>query len=328
VAKHARWLLLCILAVGIARIVAHLQGVRSRRVTNRRISRAAYSMSRSMSIAMRRSILPLTRAMIAVLPYLNGHAPRGKPTFQLEGWDIITLRASPRANGDADATRQLPSSSWAVRGLPCGAALFRSGGGRDRRAVLHLIPTILAHAGLATTDMGLAATSARHFSPCWLGGEAHAEARRDFRICMALALLSKFTTLGFFPMAPRLRWRITWQPAARRVEPRSQWRRSAPPVSESPWECASSRCGRPSFSRSGPVPFWNVSLPGGNTSTAYAWRCSTIRRASGVAVGEARRFGWWYYFPVALAVKTPLAMLAMAGIGIVVCWRNHKNVAI
>ena len=40
---------------------------------------------------------PLTRAMVALLPYLSGTRPRGKPTFQLEGWDLITYEHHPEA---------------------------------------------------------------------------------------------------------------------------------------------------------------------------------------------------------------------------------------
>ena len=38
---------------------------------------------------------PLTRAMIALLPYLSGTRPRGQPSFQLEGWDLITYQHHP-----------------------------------------------------------------------------------------------------------------------------------------------------------------------------------------------------------------------------------------
>ena len=38
---------------------------------------------------------PLARAFVALLPYLSGTRPRGKPTFQLEGWDLITYENHP-----------------------------------------------------------------------------------------------------------------------------------------------------------------------------------------------------------------------------------------
>src|ERR1039458_7266884 len=35
-------------------------------------------------------------------------------------------------------------------------------------------------------------------------------------------------------------------------------------------------------------------------------------------LGERRQFGWWYYYPVVLAVKTPLPFLALLFIGLAV----------
>jgi hypothetical protein len=39
--------------------------------------------------------------------------------------------------------------------------------------------------------------------------------------------------------------------------------------------------------------------------------------------GEAANQGWWYYFPVALAVKTPLPLLILAGVGLVIGVRQQ-----
>jgi 4-amino-4-deoxy-L-arabinose transferase-like glycosyltransferase len=38
-------------------------------------------------------------------------------------------------------------------------------------------------------------------------------------------------------------------------------------------------------------------------------------------LGELRQTGWWYFFPLALGVKTPLAMLILAATGFVAAWR-------
>ena len=64
-----------------------------------------------------------------------------------------------------------------------------------------LIPTVLAHAGLATTDMGLAACLGAAFLAMLVWAEEPTRKHGAiFGFCMALALLSKFTTLGFFPV--------------------------------------------------------------------------------------------------------------------------------
>jgi hypothetical protein len=44
-------------------------------------------------------------------------------------------------------------------------------------------------------------------------------------------------------------------------------------------------------------------------------------------LGEARTFGWWYYFPVAIAVKTPIAFLLLLAVGLWVCWGNRGRIA-
>jgi hypothetical protein len=40
-------------------------------------------------------------------------------------------------------------------------------------------------------------------------------------------------------------------------------------------------------------------------------------------LGETSPRGWWYYFPVALAVKTPLPLLLLAGAGLALALRRH-----
>jgi hypothetical protein len=40
----------------------------------------------------------------------------------------------------------------------------------------------------------------------------------------------------------------------------------------------------------------------------------------GYLLGEVRTTGWWYYYPIALAVKTPLAFLLLAAVGAAAVW--------
>ena len=42
-------------------------------------------------------------------------------------------------------------------------------------------------------------------------------------------------------------------------------------------------------------------------------------------LGEVRTTGWWYFFPVALAVKTPLPFLLLTGAGLVVACRTTSG---
>ena len=43
----------------------------------------------------------------------------------------------------------------------------------------------------------------------------------------------------------------------------------------------------------------------------------------GYLLGQYSEQGWWYYYAVAISVKTPLALLALLGIGAFVCWRRR-----
>lgn len=43
---------------------------------------------------------------------------------------------------------------------------------------------------------------------------------------------------------------------------------------------------------------------------------------AGYLAGEIRREGWWYYFPVVMIIKTPLALLALVVMGLVVIRRD------
>ena len=86
-----------------------------------------------------------------------------------------------------------------------GGRYFGAAAGAIATLLFTLIPTVLAHAGLATTDMGLAACLGAAFLTLLIWAEEPTRKHAMiFGFCMALALLSKFTTLGFFPMAAAL----------------------------------------------------------------------------------------------------------------------------
>jgi 4-amino-4-deoxy-L-arabinose transferase-like glycosyltransferase len=196
-------------------------------------------------------------------------------------------------------------------------------------AIFTMIPTVLAHAGLATTDMGLAACLGAAFLAMLIWAEQPTNKHGAiFGLCMALALLSKFTTLGFFPAAAGIA--LLFYLAAERpsVEHLGQLiKERASTFAIAVGVCVFTVWAAYFFSF-GKVPVWNVSLP--------AWeyfdgiRVALQHNKDGHPawlLGEARRYGWWYYFPVGLAVKTPLALLLLLLGGLSVCWRNRQRVA-
>jgi hypothetical protein len=272
---------------------------------------------------------PLTRAMIALLPYLSGTRPRGKPTFQLEGWDLITYEHHPEATVTRMRLGNLPFFVlgclvvffWARR-------YFGPASGVIAIAIFTMIPTVLAHAGVATTDMGLAACLGAAFLAMLVWAEEPTiKHGAVFGLCMALALLSKFTTLGFFPVGAGIAlvfYLAAERPGVDRLHQLIKERATSFAIAVG--VCVFTVWAAYFFSF-GKVPVWNVSLP--------AWeyfdgiRVALQHNKDGHPawlLGEARRYGWWYYFPVALAVKTPLALLVLLLVGVGVCWHNRGRV--
>jgi hypothetical protein len=273
---------------------------------------------------------PLTRAMIALLPYLSGTRPRGQPSFQLEGWDLITYQHRPDQTLTLMRLGNLPFFVlgclvvfyWARRYFGAASGVVATG-------LFTLIPTILAHAGLATTDMGLAACLGAAFLAMLVWAEEPTMKHGAvFGFSMALALLSKFTTLGFFPVGAGIA--LVFYLAAER--PGMDGLKQLVKQRAASFAIAVGVClltvWAAYFFSFGKVPVWNVSLP--------AWeyfdgiRVALFHNTQGhpaYLLGEERRYGWWYYFPVALAVKTPLALLALLLLGIGVCWSHRRRVA-
>ena len=115
-----------------------------------------------------------------------------------------------------------------------------------------MIPTVLAHAGLATTDMGLAACLGAAFLAMlvWVE-EPTIKHGVVFGFCMALALLSKFTTLGFFPVGAAIAlvfYLAAERPGIDRLKQLVQG--ACGQLRASRWASACSPCGRPTSSRS------------------------------------------------------------------------------
>jgi hypothetical protein len=59
----------------------------------------------------------------------------------------------------------------------------------------------------------------------------------------------------------------------------------------------------------------------------FLYSVSSVRELPGFLAGDVRSGGWWYYFPTAIALKTPLALLLLgvAGIAALVIRRSHDT---
>lgn len=278
---------------------------------------------------------PLSRGVQALGPYLAGARPLGLSMVE-EGPSVIAL------SGNVDRTiflmrlGNLPFFllaclvvccwSWHAWGKPI--AVVATG-------LFTLLPTMLADGGLATTDMALGANVGAAFFVTFLWAEKPTWLRSILLgLFTALACLSKFTALGYLPAAVFLG--LTSHLAVR-------W-----PGWRGLWRCVCQRAAAFALAAGTTVlliwaGYWFsvgklesdlvTGLLGRHLSMPAPEFFDGIRSAlhhnreghPAFLLGEFRRTGWWYYFPVALAVKTPIAFLMLCALGIFVCLRERNR---
>ncbi len=189
--------------------------------------------------------------------------------------------------------------------------------------IFTMIPTVLAHAGLSTTDMGVTACfAAASYALMRLVEEPGPKTAAWLGVAGGLMVLTKFSALAFYPAAVAVAlalWLYQVRPSVREF-----WRLL---VERLPWLGLAAVLGfvviwagyRFSFGKSVWVPF------PGPFPELFAGIDNVIRhnRAGHVAyfMGEVREEGWWTFFPTLIAIKIPLAVLALIAIGL---WRRPE----
>jgi hypothetical protein len=179
-----------------------------------------------------------------------------------------------------------------------------------------LSPNLLAHASLTTTDFTFAGT----YFCAFYGLRRFLLQPSSRRLALAgvlggLALASKLSALVWFPaMALVLAWTVVLGP----VQVRERLARWSGPVATPwlrPWVGAAvagiglSITALVVLSASygfRVLPYWTV-------LTSQLWDLSTGHEA--YLLGEFSTLGWWYYFPLAFLVKTPMPTLLLAAWG-------------
>jgi hypothetical protein len=266
---------------------------------------------------------PLARAFVALLPYLSGTRPRGHNNFQQEGWDLITYERHP----DDTMTRMrlgvlpffvlacLVTFFWTRRYFGPTAAAIAT-------ALFTMVPTVLAHAALATTDMALTACMGLAFVTLLGWAEQPTLPRAGLAgLACALAALSKFTALGFVPAAAVLAlaaWIYAARPSTSTILALAKERAAGAAL------LAVTACGTIwaayFFSwNHGPAPEFFDGIH------VALWHNHNGHPA--FLLGRTSITGRWYYFPVALAVKTPLGLLALAAAGLRLAWTKRARAA-
>jgi hypothetical protein len=270
---------------------------------------------------------PLARLAIAVGPYLYGARSQNRDDRWHEGNAV--LNSAPR-HGKALTLARLGILPFFL--LACtivwlwGRKLLGEWGALAPVFLFTNMPPVLAHAGLATMDMAVSAgvCTALFAFTLWLENGTF---RRSivFGIGLALAVLCKFSALLLLPVSmaaivmlhPRARQKRNWAwiPVAFFLIWGAYSFSFGPIAHDHQAATEDAILGRfPTpllhFLEILPVPapelikgVWQVKHHVIEGHTAYL-------------LGRHSLHGWWYFFPVALAVKTPLAILLLAGLGV------------
>ena len=264
---------------------------------------------------------PLARVMTALLPYLFGAHSMGHPTMWAEGAAILS--ANPYDKTLALARLGiLPFFwlaawvvyQWSKRTLGELTALFAT-------FLFTFLPPVLAHSGLATTDMALTATFGAAFltmliwmqTPTWKWSVL-------FGISLAAAVLSKFSVLAFFPSAAVVALLVYF--VIERPTPgfilefvRTRSLRFAVALGVALMLIWAGY--RFSFVNNVPAPelfkgIQDVMQHNAEGHPSYL-------------LGKNGNTGWWYFYLVDLTFKTPLALLVLLVVGMVECWKNRRT---
>ena len=273
---------------------------------------------------------PLARVAMAMGPYLLGIRSQGQDrsapgAMTLEGLNILyaghhydlTLTAARLGILPFFWVACLVVYEWGRRYFNKAVAVLAL-------AFFTFLPPVLAHAGLATSDMALTAFMGAVFLTglMWIDEPAPGRAAL-FGLAGGLAILSKLSSLLFFPVSAVLAligYLAAKHPSTGDVL--RDLRRRIPTLA-----CAAAVAFlaiwagyRFSF---GPVPFGHLELPFPEFYAGIdAVRHHNLGGQPAYLLGQRGSEGWWYFFPVALAVKTPLAFLILVGACVVLAVRG------
>ena len=273
---------------------------------------------------------PLARVATALGPYLAGIRSYGLKSVYEEGNRILyagnhyfrTLALARMGILPFFVIACALLWSWSRRLFGTGVALAST-------LLFTMLPPVLAHSGLATTDMACATFvfAALYAFSRWL---ERPRWRQSLLLgaSTALAALSKFSSLVFLPACMLavllLYWFVERPPLA--AFRREALRRTLSLVFAAPvlflviWAGYRFSVGRVT-AEDRPYVAIDRFLPEARLPAfeffdgiGYVEYHSTRGHESWL-LGEYRTDGWWYFFPVVLAVKTPIAFLLLCVIG-------------
>ncbi len=257
---------------------------------------------------------PLARVAAAAGPYLAGARTLGQPTLYAEGRALLGSGDHYRRTLFLARLGMLPFF-WLL--LATCAVWGSSIGGGSGAALATLFaaanPNVLAHAGFVGTDLAPAALVALALF-AWMRWRERPVLMRGTVLgaALALALVTKFSALAF--LGAGIAAGELFRAVARRRGGEAPLRlggsllAAAVAAALVVWAVYGFRIG--------PVSHGGVPVP---APELFRGLRDFLAHGTGghpaFLLGEVRVTGWWYYYLVALAVKTPLPLLALAIVG-------------
>jgi hypothetical protein len=293
---------------------------------------------------------PLARVMVALGPYLDGLRTVGYESVWLEGNALLHGRHAYSRNLTLARLGVLPFFVigalavflWARHLYGDAAAVLAT-------LLFTTLPPVLAHAGIATTDVAATGSLALalYLTTRWL---EEPSLRRGIALGVAvgMAVLSKLSALLFLPAALLVLILLHRRAAAaggerKRSRPGRLAAARAAYLAAIIVVWAGYRFSIGPLITAADIPL--ESRPEAQGSLGGLYRAAyNLGRApvypapeffQGIALvrgknqagqkayllGDVRRDGWWYFFPVALAVKTPIPFLLLFGVGVAAALR-------
>jgi hypothetical protein len=271
---------------------------------------------------------PLSRVAVSLGPYLAGIRSQNTPRvdytsmFQ-EGYSILynggradeALWLARLGNLPFYLVGCLVVYFWARRYAGRGIAILAA-------FLFSFLPPVLAHGGMATTDMACTAclTAAFFAATVWME-EPSLRTGSLFGLAGALAICSKYSVLPYFAVAAVFALVGYWLIERPKIVLGIEIRRRLPSLALAGavafvviWAIF-----RFSF---GKVYFADIKLPAPELFAGIREVMNHNEKGHpGYLLGKMSNNGFWYFYPVDLAVKTPLALLVLFGIGAWI-WRT------
>jgi 4-amino-4-deoxy-L-arabinose transferase-like glycosyltransferase len=261
---------------------------------------------------------PLARVAAAVGPYLGGARSLGNARMYDEGRAILGDGAHYRRVLFLARLGMLPFF-WLML-VVCavwGARESGAAGGLLATLFAATNPNLLGHAGVAGTDLAPAALAAAALL-AWMRWRDKPTTSRAllFGVAVALAATSKFSALVF--LVPALALGEVARLLTRGADPARE-------VAAISWRHALVGFGAAALTvwavyrfDVGPVSPGDIWAP---APALFRGVRPFLQHANGghpsFLLGEVSQRGWWYYYLVVLAVKTPLPLLALSVVGAV-----------